>query len=427
MTVLKRGKVYWVDFSHNRRRHRKPSPDNSYKGAQAYELLLRQKLARGEPLEAPREISTPLFKEVALQWLNVAVKNNNKLSEFKNRYYILQSDLIPYFGKREIYKINSYDVEQYKSYLLKKRQLAPKTINNRLCILSRCLKTAVEWGIMEITPKIKLLRVPPQKYDYLTEIETQHLLRHAEGIWHDMILLAVRTGLRFGELIALRWEDIDFQEKSLTVNRSIVRNIEGSPKNNKSRKIPLTSSVFEMLKVREKIVDNNQKNKGKNKEREVENNVDKNQKNSVENSEGMIREIRKKIRKREVESSVDKSEKNSGKNSEEGGKYVFHNQGGNPLRYDLCRNGLYGICKAAKMRRVSWHKLRHSFASHLAAKRVSIIAIKELLGHSDIKTTMRYAHVNLPVLEDAVRSLEMNDTIASQSKILQEVPAIIFR
>lgn len=355
MSVRRRGKVYWVDFSFNRKRYRKPSPDNSYKGAQAYELLIRQKLARGEVLDEKPQVKQMMFCELALQWLESYVKNNNKPSEYINRRYILKSTVIPFFGKKIVSEIKSYDIEMYKSYLLQKRRVNPKTVNNYLCILSRCLKSALEWQIIEFMPKIKLMKVPPYKYDYLTDEEAIELLKHARGHWHDMILLAIRTGLRFGEIIALKWEDINLRERTLTVNRNIVRGIEGSPKNNKTRIVPLTASVLFMLKERP----------------------------------------------REYEK-------------------VFYFRKGLPLKHDFCRDNLHAICKEAGLRKIGWHQLRHSFASHLAARRNSIVAIKELLGHSDIKTTMRYAHVNLPVLQGAIDTLEPsfqeNVTITSQSQ-----------
>lgn len=356
MCVRRRGKVYWVDFSFNRKRYRKPSPDNSYRGAQAYELLIRQKLARGEPFEEEIETKPISFGEVAIQWLESYVRNNNKQSEYINRRYILKSTLIPFFGKKLVCEIKSFDIEMYKTYLLRQRGVSPKTVNNYLCILSRCLKSALEWQMIEIMPKIKLMKVPPQKYDFLTDEEARVLIRHAGGYWRDMILLAIRTGLRFGEIIALKWEDINLKERTLTVSRNIVRGIEGSPKNNKTRIVPLTASVLAMLNERP----------------------------------------------REYER-------------------VFYFRKGQPLKHDFCRDNLHAICKQAGLRKIGWHQLRHSFASHLAARRNSIIAIKELLGHSDIKTTMRYAHVNLPVLQGAIDTLEPsfqeNVTIMSQSQI----------
>lgn len=356
MAIIKRNKSYWIDIGFNHQRIRKRSPENSYKGAMAFEALIRQKLARGEALSEPKPHDKKLFCEIALQWLEVYVKNNNKYSEFLSRQYILKGRIIPFFKSKYIDEISSYNIEQYKQYLLSKQGLSPKTTNNYLCILGRCLKSAAEWGMLQTVPQIKLVKVPPQKYDYLTEAEAELLLNSAEGMWQNMILLAVRTGLRFGELIALKWEDIKFSDGILTVTRNIVRNIEGSPKNNKSRIIPLTQSVLQML------------------------------------------------------SGIDKKY-----------EYIFHDKNGRPLKHDFCRDNLHAICKKAGLRTIGWHGLRHSFASHLASGHNSIVAIKELMGHSDIKTTMRYAHVNLPVLKNVIQSLEpaimLNGTLTAQLPI----------
>lgn len=353
MTVIKRGNSYWINIGFNKKRIRKRSPDNSHRGAKIYELLIRQKLARGQPLEEVKPEKKYLFKEIAMQWLETYVRNNNKPSEYMNKKSILGSNLIPFFGDKYIDTINAYDIECFKNFLLQDKGLLPKSINNYLCILSRCLKSAEEWGLLQDVPKFKLLKVPPQKYDYLAEAETEKLLECAGGIWHDMILLAVRTGLRFGELIALQWQDINLKDGVLTVNRNIVRGIVGSPKSNKPRTIPLTASLIQMLS-------------------------------------------------KQRHSSI----------------YVFHDANRKSLTYKVCSVRLQKICKLAGLRRITWHVLRHTFASHLAAKKNSIVAIKELLGHSDIRITMRYAHVNLPALQTAIDTLEpnfqFNGTIAAQ-------------
>ncbi len=248
MAVYKRGKNYWVAFCINKKRYRRRSPDNSIKGAQAYEALLRQRLARGQPLDDPNPKPKHKFREVVLQWLSVYVKNNNKPSESLIKKYVVNAQLIPFFGSKYIEDIDTYKIEQFKNFLIDKKKLSQKTINNYLSILRRCLRSAMEWGIIREMPNIKLLKVPLQSYDYLTEEETEQLLKHAKGMWYDMILLAVRTGLRFGEIIALQWTDINLREGILTVNKNIVRGIEGSPKNNKSRPVPLTPRVISMIR-----------------------------------------------------------------------------------------------------------------------------------------------------------------------------------
>lgn len=354
MSIIKRGGSWWVDIGFNHRRYRKRCPSNTLQGAKEYEVLLRSRLARGESLTEPEIEKNYTFKEIALQWLEIDVKNNNKPSEYRNRKCVLNHTLIPYFGSKKINGISTQDIENFKSDLLLKRAITRKSVNNYLSILRTCLKSALDKDVIVSLPKIRLLKVPPyEKYDFLTETERELLLKVSVGKWRDMILLAVRTGLRFGELIALKWEDIDFKVNTLTVRRNIVHSIEGSPKNNRTRTVPLTQSVIEML---------NQKAKDN--------------------------------------------------------EYIFHNDEGKPLHYTYCRKKLHRFCKLAGIRTINWHTLRHTFASHLAAKGVSVFAIKELLGHSDIKMTMRYAHPDLPQLQNAIDALEpairFNGTLTAQ-------------
>jgi len=364
MTVNKRGNSFYIDFGFEGKRIRKKSPENTFKGAQAYELLLRQKLARGKLLNEESAIIRYKFEDFAILWLDTYVRNNNKPSEHLIKKYILNSILIPFFGKKFIDEIKQYEIEEFKNHLLEERKVSRKTVNNYLSILSRCLKSANEWSLIENTPRIKLLKVPPQKYNYLTEAETEILLDKAEGIWYEMILLAVRTGLRFGELIALKWEDIDLETGIMNVNRNLVRGFVGSPKNNRSRIVPLTQNVLTMLK-------------------------------------------RKKI----------------------SGGYIFQNRKGKPMIYNSSRKKLKALCVKADIKEISWHALRHSFATHLIRKNVSVVTVKELLGHSDIKMTLRYSHLNLPVLKSAVDSLEpqlkINGTISSQITNSNEICANI--
>jgi integrase len=341
MSIFKRGNKYWVGFRFNHERYRYPSPDNTLSGAKVYEASLRSKLARGEPIitqaDKPQEMIT--FKEFAKTWLDVYVKNNNRLSEQQHKEGCLRLYLVPYFGKHHLDQIGNLDVENFKAKMMKTK-LSEDSINHFLSTLSTCLKTAMEWDIIKSIPRIKRLRVTPNKFDYLTEEEADQILAQAEGQIKEMIFFCLKTGVRFGELIALDWNDIDFQEKQITVRRSIVRGIMGSTKSNKIRYIPLISSVSDMLIKRAK-------------------------------SHG----------------------------------FVFTRHKTHFTQHYSCKK-LYQACRGAKLRKIGWHKLRHTFASHLAQNGVAIQAIKELLGHSDITTTMRYAHLSPSALRSAMNVLE---------------------
>src|SRR4051812_16290490 len=114
MSVRKDKNSWWVDFRFNHVRYRKRSPDNSKGGAQAYEALLRQRLARGEALDnglTPH----PTFEEFAWKWFQEYVVPNNRFSEQRIKSYTLKSSLIPFFGKLPIDEIRTQHIEQYKA------------------------------------------------------------------------------------------------------------------------------------------------------------------------------------------------------------------------------------------------------------------------------------------------------------------------
>jgi len=339
MAILRRGNKYWIDFTFNGSRCRRSSPDNSHAGAKIYEACLRRKLARGEEIAVnlnKKKDIIPTFGEFAKDWFEKYVKSNNKYSEILNKESLLRAHLNPYFGKKQLDKISNLDIESYKAAKLQAGQ-SRKSVNNHLIALNKCLKTAQDWEIIDKIPKVKLLKVAPQRFDYLSIEECETLLDHCNGVLKEMVMVAIKTGLRFGELIALRWQDIDFSGNLITVQNSIVRGEMGSPKSNKSRYIHLSSVLFQMLNVKAKKTG-----------------------------------------------------------------FIFSQNGIDPLNPTLCLGWLHEACNGAEMRRIGWHTLRHTFASHLAQKGIPIMAIKELLGHADIKTTMRYAHLSTSITENAI-------------------------
>ncbi len=348
MSVRKIRNTWWVDFRFERNRYRKKSPTNSREGAKDYEALLRQKLSRGEKLEEEKTESKESFAKFVRTWFDVYVKSNNKHSEIISKESILRVHLIPFFGKTPLEKIDTQMIERYKREKIKTR-ICNKTINNHLAVMRKCLETAWEWKILKDTPKIKLLKTPPQKFDYLSESECQMLLANTSGDLHDMILIGLNAGLRFGEIIALSWQDIDLNRKVLSVNKSIAKGKLGSTKSNRDRFIPMSEQLCEMFQGR--------------------------------------------IRKNEL-------------------VFCENEKPLNQIKY--CKL-LYKACRASNLREIGWHVLRHTFASHLAQKNISIKAIQELLGHSDIKTTMRYAHLNPSELRSAIDVLNFGQHMGNTS------------
>ena len=330
-------------------RYRIKSPENSKSGALAYESVLRQKLARGEPiipigLEKEQKEKKQPFKQFAWNWFQIYVKNNNKNSEIQAKKYILKKHIVPFFGGTSIDAITTLQVEQYKS---KKTNggFGKSTLNNHLTVLSTCLKTAQNWLNLDKLPNIQRLKAPPPKTDFLSHKESEKLLAHSTpGMWRDVIFTALKTGLRRAELKALKWEDINFENKILTVRNSWCEYKKGldSTKSNRERYIPLTDGLYKML-----------------------------------------------LERRKKTGFIFRDETTKG----------FYN---NRLNQEIRK-----ACTKAGIKKVTCHELRHSFASQLAMSGAPLLSIKTLLGHSDIRTTMRYAHLSPSTLRDTVRLLDV--------------------
>jgi integrase len=226
-----------------------------------------------------------------------------------------------------------------------------KTVNGVLEVLSKMLHVARKRGVIAAVPEIEWLRVPPQKFDFLTFEEADQLIAAAEGELHTMIIVALRTGLRLGELRGLRWEDVDLAAGKIRVWQSIVyikrrgetgRDVVTTPKSHKAREVPLSDEARAALRAH--------------------------------------RHLR--------------------------GPLVFCDEGGAVVQFQKTQQALWRVFRQAKLRQMGWHALRHTFASHLAMRGVPLKVIQELLGHASITVTMRYAHLSPGITRDAVKLLD---------------------
>lgn len=154
---------------------------------------------------------------------------------------------------------------------------------------------------------------------------------------------ALKTGLRLGELLALRWEDVDLVVGRLMVRRAVARGIIGTPKSGKSREIPLSSEALKALRGQRHMK----------------------------------------------------------------GEPVFSDLDGKMLDKGECKWPLWRSAKKAGLRRVGWHVLRHTFSSHLVMRGVPLKAVQELMGHATIEMTMRYSHLAPVVHRQAVETLDL--------------------
>ncbi|WP_394244832.1 tyrosine-type recombinase/integrase [Vibrio astriarenae] len=258
---------------------------------------------------------------------------------------------------KQLSEISAWEVQ---NWVTKRRELgrAPATINYSINSLKGALSRAVEWGIIESheLSKVTTIKEDNTRLRYLSSYERQNLLKaidarsrlirdkrksaneHREKRNKDLlpdlsnvrfvdylepiVLTAMNTGLRRGELLSLKWNDVFFENRYLVVKAS-------NAKSKKTRNIPLNDSVFEVL-VQWKAQNPNT-------------------------------------------------------------TWVF-TSGSNTQLTDIKKPWLK-VIEASGIEDFNFHDLRHDFASNLAMAGVDLNTIRELLGHSDLKMTLRYAHL----------------------------------
>jgi integrase len=283
----------------------------------------------------------------------------NAFSSVESKTDILARYLVPRLGDLRLDQIDYAIIEDLKIALAETRNarfkrevkmLRPKTINNVLTVLGHVLQVGRKRGHVGAVPEIARVKAPLPKWDFLTFEESERLIAHAEGEWRTMILVALRTGLRRGELLGLRWEDVDLVNGRLHVVENYVRRRFKAPKSGKPREVALSAAARDALAAH--------------------------------------RHTR--------------------------GERVFCDGQGRPLTTGVMASQLARMCRLAGLRTIGWHVMRHSFASHLVMRGVAIRAVQELMGHASIVITQRYAHLAPHVSQNAVRLLDAPSAAPSE-------------
>jgi integrase len=215
------------------------------------EAELRKKIGEVQVRPAVGEVLT--VEEVSGRYVAQAKRRGRKRSTWENVESETRVHLDPYFGERSLDSIRSEDVIDLIS-VLEEKDLAPKSIRNVIATLSALFNFAKapqrRWAAENPCEGVELPAVPERtEIRFLTLEEVDAAIANVpKGIYRSidkaMILTAAMTGLRKGELVALRWRDIDWTAARIRVRQNYVRKEFGTPKSKRStRSVPMADEV----------------------------------------------------------------------------------------------------------------------------------------------------------------------------------------
>ncbi len=312
---------------------------------------MRERLSSGVSNLVP-EAETMIVGDYLDRWLPT-VKGTVKERTWDRHEEVVRLHLKPSVGHVKLQKLNALDVqEMYRAKL--ESGLSPRTVQIVHTTLHKALKQAVRWSLVSGNVTEAVIPPKPQKKEIkvLTSEEVKRLLRALRGERLEALyVLAVTTGMRQGELLGLKWEDVDLGVGVVRVRRTVWKGVATAPKTAKAnRSIRLT---------------------------------------------GMAREVLRKHLERE------------GK-----GEWVFSSRNGTPVNcHNLINRSWWPLLKEVGLPRIPFHNLRHTCASLLLSQSVHPKLVQELLGHADISTTLNtYSHV-IPSLEGKTASA-MDEALA---------------
>ena len=223
--------------------------------------------------------------------------------------------------------ITAWEIEKWRNKRLTDG-VKPATTNRQINTIKGCLSRAVEWGAIDShdLSKVKTLTVDNSKVRYLSKDEEARLREKLKTCDTDflevIVILALNTGMRKGELLSLEWNHVNFDNKILTVDFQ-------NAKSGNTRHLPLNTQAFNTLKQWQQETD--------------------------------------------------------------GIGFVFKDKNNAQLKDFPYVWG--ALLDEAQITNFRIHDLRHHFASKLVMASVDLNTVRELLGHSDLKMTLRYAHL----------------------------------
>ncbi len=300
-----------------------------------------------------KSIVAPLFSKIVKEWLNIK-SIQLKRSSFVKYENIINKYLLPQFGEKNIKGIIREDIQSFILELLEhggrnNNGLAPKTINCIICVMKNIFDYAViNKGYTLISFEglyVKQIQKPMRIFSVVEQdILTKFLLEHQDYTSLG-ILISLYTGIRIGELCALKWEDISYEDKCIYIHNTMQR-LQTKDNTNKKTEI-IISSPKSICSIR-----------------------------TVPIPDELFRLMQ--VKKRNPSS------------------YILTGKINIYVEPRTIQNRFKSIVKKCEIADANFHSLRHTFATRCIELGFDIKSLSEILGHASVNITLnKYVHPSM--------------------------------
>jgi len=233
MGVYKRGTTWYIDYyAGYKRRREKIGPSK-----RQAETVLKKRIVQ---VAENRFLEVEKYEKIRFEKMTeLYLENYSKPNKKSSRRDVTSiNNLKPFFAAKYLHEITPLDMEKYKRE--RQGQVSNATVNREVACLKHIFTKAIEWGIVQKNPgkKVKLLRERNTRLRYLNEKEIGRLYDACAKHLRPIVIVALNTGMRKEEILSLRWKDVDYRIRTISILDT---------KNGESRELPMNDIVYRTL------------------------------------------------------------------------------------------------------------------------------------------------------------------------------------
>jgi len=231
--IYRRGNIYWIRYAGlDGLVIRESSGSEKYRDAETMLIKRRQSIKEGKQPEI-KKIRNHTFRELAIEYLKWAERQK----AYKQKISVV-NQLVQLFGQYPLRRFGSLMLEQYQT----ERTHAgnkPATINRHLAAVKHMFSKAVEWDMVEEevqkrVRRVKLLAENNRRLRYLAFEECLALIENCDNHLRPIVVMALNTGMRRGEILILKWDNVDMKHGFILLDVT---------KNGERREIPINETL----------------------------------------------------------------------------------------------------------------------------------------------------------------------------------------